>query len=145
MSSELFIPRNPIETAQELQWEIDMSHPEVAPDIARQALDVLGDVRTIYESHWLIIHTLGAYILDRGGRSLEEMFEQRFGELSVRGYFGAISYVQGTAASHLQTLTVDLFDVRILHPHVPDDPKKGKISAPLTIPVNDIQSVMVAA
>jgi hypothetical protein len=145
MAVGLFIPKNPIETAQELQWEIDMAHPEVAPDIARQALDVLGDVRTIYESHRLIIHTLGAFILDRGGRSLEEMFEQHFGELCVQGYFGAISYVQGSAESHLQTLTVDLFDVRVLRPHVPDDPQKGKISAPLTIPVNDIQSVMVAA
>ncbi len=141
---KIFVPKNPIEVAQEMQWGIDMSSPEEAPVLARQALDVLGDVRTIYDSKRLIIHTLGAYILDRG-RTMDEMFEQRFDDVRIKGHFAGIFYLQGFGELGLQSLVVDLFDVQFLQPGIADDPYNGKIRAPLTIPVNDIQSVMVAA
>lgn len=140
----IVVPRNPIEVAQELQWEIDLAHPEVAPSIAQNAIDVLGDVREIYQSRRLLIHTLGAYVLDRG-RTVAERRQMQFNELFLSGYFAGISYVQGGIESHFQSLVVDMFDVRIYRPVVAEDPRQGRLDAPLTIPVNDIQSVMVAA
>ena len=141
---EIFVPKNPIETAQEMQWGIHMATPEEAPKLARQALDVLGDVRTIYESKHLFIHTLGAYILNRG-RSMEEQFEQSFDDVRVKGFFAGIFYVQGSQGLPIQSLVVDLFDVQFMQPGVQDQFRDGKISTPLTIPVSGIQSVMVAA
>jgi hypothetical protein len=142
--SELFIPKNPIETAQEFQWEIDRVHPEVAPTIAQHALDILGDVKEIYGTHHLIIHALSGYVLNRKLTIDEQMLEYQFGEIILRGYMGGMPFVQKADSPRLQTFMVDMFDVKILEPRLDEYPS-GKISAPVMMPVLDIQSVLAAA
>lgn len=142
--SQLFIPRNPIETAQELQWQIDMSHPEVAQDLAQQAVDVLGDVKEIYGTKSLIIHALSGYVLNRKLTIDEQMLEYQFDEIALIGHFGGLRYVQKLANPRLQTFMVDMFDVEILEGHSNKE-QRGKITPPVMLPVNDIQSVLAAA
>ena len=142
--SDIFIPKNPIETAQEFQWGIDMAHPEIAPELARQALDILGDVKEIYGSNRLIIHALSGYIIDRQLTIDEQMLEDPFGEIVVRGYFGGLPFIQKLEQPRLQSFVADMYDVEILEPRITDNPTR-KIKPPVILPVLDIQSVMIAA
>lgn len=142
--SELFIPRNPIETAQELQWGIDMAHPEVAESMAQQALEVLGDVKEIHGSHQLIIHALSGYVINRMLTIDEQMMQYQFDEIIIRGHFGGLPFVRKLESPRLQSFMADMYDVEILEPRVQENPG-GRIKPPVMLPVLDIQSVMVAA
>lgn len=146
--SELFVPKNPIETAQEPQWQIALASAEEAPRLAAYALDVLGNAKEIYGSRRLFIHTLGAYVLDRG-RCQSEKNQCAFDDVYLKGLFSKITYIQSRPDQsddevNFQTLVVDLWDAQIyktvLHP---DMPVSDRLKSPMTIPVGNIQSVMV--
>jgi hypothetical protein len=141
--AELFVPKNPIETAQEFQWAINLEHPEVATQSAQDAIALMGDVEEVYGSKKLIIHSMSGYILNRS-LTIDEQIEQRMlDEITVRGDFGGIKFVQSLSLQ-LQTFMVDMYNVRILEPFVDDD-DNGQLAAPVLLPVLDVQSVLVAA
>ena len=142
--SNLFIPRNPIEAAQEFQWQIDVEHPERAVELARQAQEVLGDVQEVYGSKRLIIHALSGYILNRKLTIDEQILPYPFNEITVRGHFGGLPFVQKLGEPRLQTFMADMYDVEILEPRINENPT-GRINPPVMLPVLDIQSVLVAA
>lgn len=142
--SEFFVPRNPIETAQEFQWGIDTAHPEVATELAQQAQDIIGDVREIHGSNQLIIHAMSGYIINRKLTIDEQMLQYQFDELILRGHFGGLPFIQKLQNPRLQTFVADMYDVEILEPRIDENPS-GKIKPPIVLPVLDIRSVMVAA
>lgn len=142
---EFFVPKNAIETAQELQWTIQMEHPEVAQQKAKDSLTLLGDIRKIYGGSRLIIHTWSAYSLDRGLTMDERIQELTFNEMTIIGFFGGIKYAEKLGTLRLQTLFVDMYDVRIIDPVPAYTVGNGRLTPPLMIPVLDIQTVLAAA
>lgn len=143
LESTIFVPGNPIELAQELQWDTDMAHPELAVELANQARQLIGDPDTIYGSKPLIIHSLSGFILNRGLTVDEQIYQHQFDEITLKGYFSGIKFIQKLSMPKIQTFAADMFDVRIISPSVDDNPS-GRISPPVLLPVLDIQSVMVA-
>ena len=142
--SDIFVPKNPIETAQEFQWEIDSVHPEVAPNLAKQALDIIGDVTEIYGSRHLIIHALTAFIINRKLTIDEQILKYQFNEVILRGYFGGLPFVQQLENPRIQSFAADMYEVEILEPRVSENPS-GRITPPVILPVLGIKSVMIAA
>ena len=139
--SDLFIPRNPIETAKEFQWRIGLAHPEEAYELAEQALDLIGDVREIYGTKKLLIHSLAAYVINRGLTQTEEFRQAPLGESVIRGSFGGIIYHQQLTEPRIQSLLVDIYDVELLE----SENKTQTMSSPLVVPVLEVQSVLAAA
>ena len=143
--ADLFVAKNPVELAQEFQWGIDMAGPDEAAELAKNAVELIGDVQNIYGARRLIIHSLSAYILDRGLTIGEQtIIDHQFDEIILTGHFGGLPYVEQLTNPRLQTFMLDMYDVTILESTLGTNPT-GKISSPLLLPVLDTQCVLVAA
>lgn len=133
----VFVPRNAVETMKEFQWVISLSHPEMAEQQARDAIDVVGDVREIHGSRQLIVRAMSGYIINRN-LTIEEMVTQyQFNEITLRGHFGGFQYVQSLSLG-LQSFAMDMYDVSML------SGQGERLDAPVLLPVLDVQTVMVA-
>ena len=139
---ELFIPRNSIDVAQELQWGIATAKDD-AVQLTQDALSLLGDVREIHDSQRLIIHALSGYVLNRKLTFEEQLLQHQFDELTLIGYFGGLPFIEKIENPRIQSFMVDMYDVRIISPFNASN-RGGRITPPILIPVLDVQTVLVA-
>lgn len=141
--SSFFIPKNPIEIAQELQWGIQLEDPEEAPLVAIQAKSLLEKCDR-FNDETLTIHTLAAFTLNTAGLLDNDIVDDTFDETTLEGRFVGIEYVQSDGEPNLQTFVLYMHRVRILQPWMRDNPE-GIIHKPMIIPVLDVQSAELAA
>ncbi len=139
----LFIPRNPIETAKELQWEIDLADPDHAPVLAEHAGRIIGDVDEIYGTKNLLIHTLGCFVIKRRIIPGESVIEDTLGETILEGNMVYLHYLQLQDAPRIQTFSVLMHEVEATD-LAGGVATKSNITSLVAIPVLDIQEVRAA-
>lgn len=139
MSAELFIPKNPIETYKEFQNDIGVAHPEFAIELARQAQDITGDVKTVYGSSKLIIHALAGFVVSNSAALNENTIDYEIADATMIGHFGGIPYIQRLMPTKIQTFMVDMYDVSIV------GSVESEVIQQVMIPVLNVKSVLVAA
>ncbi|HSX45216.1 MAG TPA: hypothetical protein VLF39_03895 [Candidatus Saccharimonadales bacterium] len=138
--TKLFIANDVLRTAQELQRTITIAPPDMAKEIAQNALDILGDPKETYRMNRVALRTASAFVLNRGLTIEEQVYDGlQFGEMDVKGHFSTVRYVHIGRA--LNSLCLDLFDVTVLRPVEPDDPDEGQLDMPLLVPVFAVDNI----
>src|SRR3990167_9059342 len=130
---KLFVADDILKTSKALQDTIAEAPRDLTRAVAQNAIDVLGDVRTIYGAKKLALHAMSAFIINRGLTTEEQALgTNQYGEIIVKALFGGIQYVR---TQFLSSLCLDLYDPRVLHPVEEDDPQEGRLITPLLVPV----------
>jgi len=138
-TNELFIGTDPLRVAQELQRTIAEAPRDCTRTVAQDAIDVLGDVRTLDGATKLAMCVMSAYVINRKLTIDEQVFGSiQFSDITIKGLFGGFQYVE---TNWLRSLCLDTYRVTVLNPVEPDDPDEGKLSMPLIVPVHAVERV----
>lgn len=144
-TGELFIATDIIRTAQELQTHIAGLPRDDQPQMAVEAMDVLGDPRELYGSKKLLIHALGASVLFGGEYALsfdEQLWHGTYiGDAYLRANFTRFSYIQSHRVSGI---CLTLVEASILSSNSDPLLEGEKIQSGVYVPVHSVETVLAA-
>lgn len=144
-TGELFIADDIIRTAKELQTHIAGLPPDAQPQMAVDAMEMLGDPRELYGGNKVFIHALGAAVLYGGAVSLsfeEELWHGTFiSDVYMKANFSRFSYLQSPAVSGLCLMLVE---ANILESSSDPLLKGEKIRSGMYVPVHAVETVLAA-
>lgn len=142
--AELFIPKNPIETAQEFQWGISVADPEEAPWLAAHARSIINESEKEYENSRVYIHTLAAFALNTAGLMQSDFLGQCYYDVVIDGTYVSLEYIQNDGKPQIQSFMLYMHNARILDSSIAANIGE-EITEPILLPVLDVQSLQLAA
>jgi len=142
--AKIEIPKNFIETAQELQFQVAAeADKDRALEMAKDAMRILKtDNRPeVAGTNDVIIHTLSARILKKiiG----DAYYDRKLNELIVRGSMSRLSLF--VVEPEIPTIYVNVGGAIIKEPVFREDPNKGRVNGILRVPVSSVISIWPAA
>lgn len=142
---DLFIASDILDTARELQTHLASVSYDEQPEIASQAIDILGDPRELYDSKNILIHALGARILlnGLGPISVDEQIYNGiyFGDAYIKARFSRFAYVQSRAISGI---CLSIVEAKVLSSKSNPEFDGEIIRSGVYVPVHAIEMVLVA-
>lgn len=142
--AELFIPKNPIETAQEFQWGISIADPEEAPLLAAHAKPIINESEKEYGNARVYVHTLAAFTLNVAGLLQNDFLGQPYDDVLIDGTYVGLEYIQNDGKPQIQSFMLYMHNARILDSSVVATIGE-EIAEPILLPVLDVQSLEMAA
>lgn len=147
--SELFAPRDFLETCKGMQEVLAVQPPDMQDQAGKEACNILGPNPEFYGSKKLELHTLGAYAFPNDGTFESTIYDVvQFGEMRIKGYLSDVSYARVGAIRVLSWMVVDAV-IREANGNKFEDMGKSKnlpyLRRPLHLPVGLIESALVAS
>lgn len=142
---ELFIADDIIRTAKELQTHLSTVSYDEQPDMAVEAMDVLGDPRDLYGSKKVFVHALGARVLFGGPHAIS--FDEQFwhgtyiGDAYLKANFTRFSYIRSPGVSGI---CLALVETDILKSHSNPEFEGERIKSGVYVPVHAVETVLTA-
>lgn len=144
-TSHLFIAADILETAKELQTHLASVPYDNQPEVAAQAIDVLGDPRELYNSKKVFIHAIGARVIADFAHSLtddEIMYHGTyFGDAYLKGNFSRFAHIRSTTFSSLCLMMVE---TAVLKSDSNPEFEGEVIRSGVYVPVHAVESVLAA-
>lgn len=146
--SELFAPRNFLETCKGMQEALAVQPADMQDQAGREACNILGPNPEFYGSKKLELHTLGAYAFPNDGTFESTVYDVvQFGEMRIKGYLSDIAYARVGAIKVLTWMMIDVV-IREANGSVFEDKGSSKnlptLRRPIHLPVGLIESAMLA-
>ncbi len=143
--SELYIARDVIETAKELQTNLASMDEATQPHFAVEAIELLGDPREIYGSRKILIHALGAFVLTRDTERIsidESLYHGTyFGDAYMKSNFSRFGYVR---TSLVKSLCLVLVETEILSSASNPTFEGEKIHSGVYVPMHSVEALFAA-
>lgn len=139
----LFIPKNFVETAQELQFMLATGmEGEDTEQSSREALRLLNDsgARDIAGSRHVYIHSMSAFVALKLDETTHHI--RKLDELIVKGYIWNLGVL--AFKSEVPTISIHLGGAVIKDPVFADDPNNGEVRGVLRVPVASVVSIWPA-
>lgn len=148
---------DPIEMAKTFQWEIDLvEDPVEAAIMGQEACLTLRDCvdERLKMGRSILITTMGAYMLRQWDEEEQRHITMQYTQVLASGNaVGTFGFIQNLGKPHLQTLFLPIKSANVSPFHeqeseLDDTPLRPLNGVPipyLVIPVDDIQTVKIAA
>jgi hypothetical protein len=144
-TGEIFVADDIIKTAQELQAHIASLPYESQPQMAVEAMGILGDLSELYGSRKVLIHALGASVLfeDTEAMSLDQQFWHGtfIGDAYLRTNFTRFAFIQSQKVSGI---CLSLIETSILRSSSDPLLEGERIRTGVYVPVHAVETVLAA-
>lgn len=144
LKNDIYIPKNFVETAQELQFQVAIQDDsDIAIQMARDALELLNkkERQTIAGTKDVILHTMSAMIIEQ---IIDDAYNvTKIDDLILRGNIKSLSIFR--FGQEIPTIFMNVGGATIKEPIYPEDPNKGRVNGVLRVPVSSVVSIWPAA
>lgn len=142
---EIFVADDLLKTARALQEHLATISYDQQPEMAVEAMEILGDPRELYGSKKIFVHALGARVLHGGSVSIsfdEELWHGTYlGDAYLKAQFSRFSYIRTRA---LSGICLNVVEATILRSQSNPEFEGEKITSGVYIPVHAAETVLAA-
>lgn len=140
--STLFVSSDVLKTAQELQDNLAQQPLDNQPEMAAQAIELLGDPRELLGSHNIYVHALGTFVLANGLSEDDRLYHGTyFGDAYLGAYFSRFGYVQH---QKFRSISLILTDVNVIKSSSNPEFEGETLRSGVFVPVHAVESTLAA-